>query len=165
MAAGDLTAWRKQNSDPATVDLVMTDGTKVRAVVMVPRDKILKDVFNVEDTFIEVECLENGVMVYARTAIRSVKPAGLPKADQLERRTKAVEKLGCHAVLELGKTASMDAVSKAYARLSAKYDSSQMTVAGMPPEVLEYLSAMRNKIDTAFAELSAIDALVQQPAA
>lgn len=165
MAAGDLTAWRKQNSDPATVDLVMTDGTKVRAVVLVPRDKILKDVFNVDDTFIEVECLENGSMVFARTAIRSVKPAGLPKADQLERRSKAVEKLGCHAVLEVGRTANMETVARAYARLSAKYDPAQMTTEGLPPEVLDYLAAMRVKIDTAFAELSAIDALTQKPAA
>ena len=66
MAAADLAAWRKQNSDPMTVDMVMTDSSIMRAVVMIPKGKTLKDIFNVEDTFLEVECLERGQMVFHR---------------------------------------------------------------------------------------------------
>ncbi len=165
MAASDLTAWRRQNSDPATVDVVMTDGTSLRAIVLVPRDKILKDVFNAGDAFIEVECLENGIMVFARSAIRSVRLTGLPKADQLERRTEALEKLGCHAALGMGKNASMEAVTQAHARLIRNYDPQHMTVEGLPPEVLAYLRAIRARLDAAYAEISAIHELTQKPAA
>ena len=54
MAAGDIVAWRKQNSDPLTVDMVLTDGSTLRAVVLVPRGKTLESVFNVDSAFIEV---------------------------------------------------------------------------------------------------------------
>lgn len=165
MAAADLAAWRRQNSDPMTVDMVLSDGTEMRAIVMVPREKTLKDVFNVTDPFLEVECLERGPIVFQREALRSVRPASLPKAIQLDKRIAAAEKLHAHQALGVPKTASADMIAAACDRLKDTYDPARATAAGMPVEVVEFMTAMCNRIDAARKELEAILLDARKPAA
>lgn len=164
MAAADLATWRKQNSDPVTVDMVLSDGTEMRAIVMIPREKGLRDVFNVTDTFLEVECLERGPIVFQRDALRSVRPAALPKAEQLARRMAAIEKLKPHQALGLLRAATPETVAEAHARLKAAYDPARATDAGMPAEVVEYMAAMCRRFDAANAEINALGGAVK-PAA
>ena len=165
MAAADLKEWRKQNSDPMTVDIVLSDGSAMRAIVMIPREKTLKDVFNVTDTFLEVECLENGPIVFQREALRSVRPATLPKADQLDKRIVAADKLQAHLVLKVGKLADRATVSAAADRLNATYDPARAVAADMPPEVVAFMEAMCRRVNAARGELEAIYQLAQKPAA
>jgi hypothetical protein len=155
MAAGDVVAWRKQNSDPMTVDMVLTDGSTLRAVVLVPRGKTLESVFNVETAFIEVETLEYGVTVFCISAIRLVRPAALPKADQLERKTQAAEKLGAYALLNLTKTATRLEVTEARQAAKALYDLEDVIMAVMPEEVQTFMQAMNRRIDQAALEILA----------
>jgi hypothetical protein len=163
--ATDLAAWRKQNSDPMTVDMVMTDGSTMRAIVMIPREKTLKDVFNVTDPFLEVECLENGPIVFQREAMRSVRPASLPRAAQLEKRQAAVEKLNARQVLGLSRAAGSDAIAAAHDKLKQDYDPARAQAAGMPGEVVEYMVAMCRRLDAARRELEAFDEASKLPAA
>ena len=165
MAASDLAAWRKQNSDPMTVDMVLSDGTAMRAIVMIPREKTLKDVFNVTDTFLEVECLENGPIVFQREALRSVRPAALPKAIQLDKRLAAAEKLHAHQALGIAKIADLDTIMAAHDRLKEKYDPARAVAVDMPVEVVEFMSAMCRRGDAARNELEAILLAAQKPAA
>jgi hypothetical protein len=165
MAAADLAAWRKQNSDPMTVDMVMTDSTTMRAIVMVPREKTLKDVFNVADTFLEVECLENGQVVFQREALRSVRPATLPKAIQLDKRLAAAEKMHAHLVLKVAKTAGLDAIVAAHETLKAQYDPARAVAADMPDEVVAFMEAMGRRVDAARNELESILRQAEKPAA
>jgi hypothetical protein len=165
MAAADLATWRKQNSDPMTVDMIMTDSSTMRAIVMIPREKTLKDIFNVDDTFLEVECLENGPVVFQRESLRSVRPAMLPKAGQLDKRIAAAEKLHAHQVLKVTKLADRDTIAAAHDGLKELYDPARATAAGMPPEVTAFMEAMCRRLDAARAELDAIHALAQAPAA
>jgi hypothetical protein len=165
MAAADLATWRKQNSDPMTVDMVMTDGSAMRAIVMIPREKSLKDVFNVTDTFLEVECLENGPIVFQREAMRSVRAAALPKAVQLDRRLAAAEKLHAHQALGIPKSADLEVIVAAHDQLKDKYDPARAVSAGMPAEVVEFMTAMGRRLDAARQELEAIIQAAQMPAA
>jgi hypothetical protein len=165
MAAADLATWRKQNSDPLTVDMVMTDSSTMRAIVMIPREKTLKDVFNVTDTFLEVECLENGPIVFQREALRSVKPTALPKAIQLDKRLAAAEKLNAHLVLGIVKLANPDAIAEAHEKALAQYDPERAIAAAMPAEVIEFMKAMCRRIDAARATLEQLLPAVQKPAA
>lgn len=165
MAAADLATWRKQNSDPMTVDMVMTDGSTMRAIVMIPREKTLRDVFNITDTFLEVECLENGPIVFQREALRSVRPAALPRADLLEKRRIAADKLHAHQALGVAKTADRDAIAAAHDQLRDKYDPARAAAAGMPAEVIDFMTQMCRRLDAARAELEAILAPAQKPAA
>jgi hypothetical protein len=152
MGAPDITAWRKNNSDPLTVDMVLTDGSELRAVVMLARGKNLDFVFNIEAPFIEVECLENGPTVFAVNAIRSVRPAQLPKADQLDKRLAALEKIGNFAVLKVAKTATR---LEAYHAAKAPYDLDDATLELMPPEVRAFFQAMTRRLDQAALEILA----------
>ncbi len=156
MAAADLATWRKQNSDPMTVDMVMTDSSTMRAIVMIPKGKTLKDIFNVEDTFLEVECLERGQMVFQREALRSVRPCALPAADQMEKRVKAAEKLGAHTVLRVPKSATYDVITAAHDALREVYDPTRAASAGMPAEVIEFMAAMCRRFEAARMELEAL---------
>jgi hypothetical protein len=163
MAAADLTAWRKQNSDPMTVDMVMTDSSTMRAIVMIPKGKTLKDCFNVTDTFLEVECLERGTIVFQREALRSVRQCALPAADQMDKRVKAAEKLGAHTVLQIPKSAPADSISAAHDRLRDVYDPARAAAAGMPPEVIEFMAAMCRRFEAAQMELTGM--LAEAPSA
>ena len=165
MAAADLATWRKQNSDPMTVDMVMTDGSAMRAIVMIPREKSLKDIFNVTDTFLEVECLENGPIVFQREALRSVRPSALPKAVQLDKRLAAAEKLHAHQTLGVPKTANIDTIAAAYDLLKDKYDPARAVAAEMPSEVVEFMGAMVRRLDAARIELESILKAAEKPAA
>ena len=156
MAAADLAAWRKQNSDPMAVDMIMTDSSTMRAIVMIPKGKTLKDIFNVDDTFLEVECLERGQIVFQREALRSVRPCGLPAADQMDKRIKTAEKLGAHAVLKVPKSATFDAIAAAHDALKDVYDPARAATAGMPPEVIEFMAAMCRRFESARMELEAL---------
>jgi hypothetical protein len=153
MAAADLTAWRKLNSDPLTIDIVLVDGSQLRAIVMLPREKTLPFVFNIDTPFLEVECLENGPIVFALSSIRSARPSALPKAEQLERRLKAIEKLGVHAVLNVKKTASKLEVVDAYHAAKAPYELDEAIIEVLPEEVRDYVRAMNRRIDQAALEL------------
>jgi hypothetical protein len=155
MAAGDVIAWRKQNSDPLTVDMVLTDGSTLRAVVLVPRGKTLESVFNVDTPFIEVETLEYGPTVFCIAAIRLVRPAALPKADQLERKTQAVEKLGAYGLLKIAKTATRLEVVEARQAANTPYVLDDAVMASLPEEVQAYMQAMSRRIEQASLEVLA----------
>lgn len=155
MAAGDVIAWRKQNSDPLTVDMVLTDGSTLRAVVLVPRGKTLESVFNVDTAFIEVETLEYGPTVFCISAIRLVRPAALPKADQLERKIQAAEKLGAYGLLKIANTATRLDVVDARQAAKAPYELDDAAIAALPEEVQAYMQAMSRRMDQAALELLA----------
>jgi hypothetical protein len=159
MAAGDVIAWRKLNSDPVTVDIVLTDGSTMRAVVLVPRGKTLESVFNVETAFIEVETLEYGPTVFCISSVRLVRAAALPKADQLERKAQAAEKLGAYALLKIAKTATRLEVVEARQAANAPYALDEAAMASLPEEVQAYMQAMSRRIDQA-----ALEALATLPA-
>jgi hypothetical protein len=155
MAAGDVIAWRKLNSDPVTVDIVLTDGSSMRAVVLVPRGKTLESVFNVETAFIEVETLEYGATVFCISAVRLVRASALPKADQLERKAQAAEKLGAYALLKVAKTATRLQVVDARHAAIAPYEPDAAVLATLPEEVQAYMQAMSRRIEQAALEVLA----------
>lgn len=165
MATTDLAAWRKQNSDPVTIDMVLSDGSEMRAIVLVPREKTLKDVFNVDDTFLEVECIERGPIIFQRDALRSVRPAALPKAQQLEKRLAAIEKLQPRQALGVPKNADTDMIAAAADRLLELYDPERARAAAMPAEVIEFMTAMCRRVDAARNELAGVLPNGQAPAA
>jgi hypothetical protein len=155
MAAGDVIAWRKQNSDPVTVDIVLTDGSSMRAVVLVPKGKTLESVFNVETAFIEVETLEYGATVFCISSVRLVRASALPKADQLERKAQVAEKLGAYALLKIAKTATRLEVVEARQMAKAAYEPEGSVMAALPEEVQAYMQAMSRRIEQAALEVLA----------
>lgn len=153
MAAADLSAWRRQNSDPQAVNIVLTDGTTLTGTMLVPRDKQLRDVFNTPDMFLEFEDFRLGTTVLAKTSIRTIRPNTMPANDQLEKRTKALEKSDPFQILGVLKNVDREALRAAYVSQARLYHPDRFVGADLPPEVFEYINAMARRVNAAYAEL------------
>jgi hypothetical protein len=154
--AGDINSWRRQNSDVVPLVIHLHDGTVVRGNIMQPRDKTLREVFNMPDPFIDFEDAAAGDMIIAKTAIKSVRKHDIPIADQLDKKLSALEKADPHRILGLGKSATGEEIHTAYLALARAYHPDRFAAAGLPPEVSEYLETMTRRVNVAYSELSSI---------
>jgi hypothetical protein len=153
MAAADLSAWRRQNSDPLSVNVVLTDGTTLTGTVLVPRDKQLRDIFNTPDVFLEFEDFRLGATVLAKSSIRTVRPNTLPASDQLEKRLKSLEKSDPFQILGVAKSIDREGLRAAYVNLARLYHPDRFVGSDLPPEVTEYINAMARRVNAAYSEL------------
>ena len=151
MAGGDIAVWRKQNSDNCLLEIVFADGTVVKGALLLPRDKTLRDYLAQPEPFVEIETAESGAVMISKTQLRTLQQVELAKADQLQGRLKALEKMDAFQVLRLTRTATADEVTAAATAMRAVYDPSLCEAA--PPEVADYLASMRRRIDTAEKEI------------
>jgi hypothetical protein len=151
MAGSDMAAWRRQNSDVITIEIKLVDGSLLRGTMLLQREKSLKYTFSSGDPFIEFDCLVDGEIVLAKTGIATIRQIKKGAVDVLERRSKALDKSDAFATLKIQKTADMAVVEKAYQTLSRTY--APEAAAGMPPEVLEYMTAMSRRVANAYGEL------------
>lgn len=158
-----MAQWRRANSDPLLVEVSLVDGTSFRATVLIQREKSLCDLFNMPDAFMELDAGEQGKLVVARAAIRSVRPLNVPKADQLERRITALKGFDPHAVLGLSRTATAEEAHDARLKLIEAYHPERFANVPLPPEVRQYLAATTARVEEAYAQLTA--AATKRPAA
>jgi DnaJ-domain-containing protein 1 len=156
MAAGDINSWRRQNSDVVALVITLQDGSALRGNIMQPRDKTLRDLFNMPDPFIDFEDSAAGDMIIAKATIRSVRKHDIPIADQLDKKLSALEKADPHRILGLGKSATGDEIHGAYLALARAYHPDRFASAGLPPEVAEYLETMTRRVNVAYSEISAL---------
>lgn len=161
MAQTDIATWRRNNSDPLLVEFDLLDGTKLKATVLVPREKQLRDVMNTPEPFVEIESIEHGTVVVARTAIKSVKPVRVPKADQLAKKMPPQKDFDPHAVLGIAKEASLEAIHDAHMQLVEAYHPDRFAGIGLPAEVMEYLQTMAQRVEEAHWQLTAAGAKPQ----
>ena len=93
--------------------------------------------------------------MFCISAIRLVRPAQLPKADQLERKIQAAEKLGSYALLNLAKTATRLEVVDALHAAKAPYQPEAALLAALPDDVQAFMQAMVRRLDAAALEVLA----------
>lgn len=153
MSGSDLSAWRRQNSDPVLVEIVLADGTEIKGSLMKPRDKNLRETISTPDPFIEIESNDDGMMLLSKAQLRFVRPIEMARADQMELRLRQLEKLDVYGVLRIKKDADLPTVEAAAAALRTIYDPERCRANDLPPEIGEYLAAVRKRIDTAEAEI------------
>ena len=157
MGAADINAWRRQNSDPVTVEVVLIDGSVRMGNVLVARDKTLRDVFNLQhETFIEFDCFRNGTTILAKSSIRSIRANEVPRTDQLERRLAGLERQDPFSVLGVSKTATRDQVRSAFIAKARAYHPDRYAREDLPSEILEYINAMARRVNGAYSELTAL---------
>jgi hypothetical protein len=154
MAGGDITAWRKQNSDLNTLVLVLNDGTVMRGTLLLPRDKTLRDYFNMPELFIDFTCALNGEMVITKSCIVSLRKHEMPAADQLDKKLSIMDKADPLRILGVGKTASHEEIHDAYLALARVYHPDRFASANLPPEVADYFESMTRRINIAYSELA-----------
>jgi hypothetical protein len=153
MGQSDINAWRRQNSDVVAIVLTLVDGTRARGTILQPRDKTLREMFGMSEPFIDFDCAEFGPMVIAKGSIASIRLHQVPAADQLDRKLKGLDKADSHKILGVGKGSSRDEMRAAYVALARAYHPDRFAAVDLPSEVAEYIDAMAQRINGAYAEL------------
>jgi hypothetical protein len=156
MGASDMSAWRRQNSDPLAVDIVLDDGTPMKGNILMPRDKNLRDLFNASELFFEFECFRLGPMVLSKSSVRSVRQNTVPAGDQLEKRLKSLERSDPFQILGVERNANREAVRQAYITMARNYHPDRFMRIDMPGEMVEYVNAMARRINHAYSELQGL---------
>ena len=91
----------------------------------------------------------------AKTAIRSVRSANVPKADQIdmEGRAPGTPAFDPYAVLKVPREASPDEIRQAYHRMAKLYHPDRIASFELPDEVMDYVRAMLVRINLAFEQI------------
>ena len=161
MAAADMAAWRRQNSDGVAVELLLVDGSRLKGTILLSRDKTMREFFNVgAEAFIDFDCKRDGMMVLAKSSVRQIRTeSGKAKDDQakidaLAARQAELEKSDPHRLLGVAPGADHATLHKAYITKARAYHPDRFSDTDMPPEVLDYLNAMARRINSAYEDLN-----------
>ena len=156
-AAGDISAWRRENSNAVLVLVVLSDGTEIRGTMLIPRDKSMREVMIQPEAFFDIECQINGPVLVAKNLVRTMRAIEMPKADQLDLSLKALEKMDVYGILKLDKTTEITAEM---VKIAARDQMKRFPIplggtSVLPQEVLDYITVMRKRIEVARTELVA----------
>jgi DnaJ domain len=152
-ANNDMDGWRRKNSDPTQIELMLMDGTRYAGTVLVLRGKHLRDVINGPEQFVEVETLHSGLVTVSKSAIKLILLGSIPAADQMEKRLAAINSSDSFEVLGLKQTATLEDVRAAFVALAHQYHPDRYATAELPTEVMAYLNIMIRRINAANGEL------------
>lgn len=143
----------KLNRTP--VFLTLTDGSVVTASIRLPLSNRLADSLNNDDVFLDALSPSGQQLFLAKSAIKSVRSATVPKADQLdmEGRAPGTPAFDPYAVLKVAKDASPDEIRHAYHRMARLYHPDRIASFELPEEVMDYVRAMLVRINLAFEQI------------
>jgi len=137
------------------VFLTLTDGSVVTVSVRLPLSNRLGDALNNDDVFLDGLTPSGQQQFIAKTAIRLVRSANVPKVDQLDGEGPAPGSAGFdpYAVLRVPKDADKDAIRTAYHRMARLYHPDRIASYELPDEVKDYVRAMLVRINLAFEQI------------
>ena len=137
------------------VFLTLTDGAVLTVSVRMPLSNRLGDALNNADTFLDALAPSGQQQFIAKTAIRSVRSANVPKTDHLDSvaRAPGTPSFDPYAVLKVAKDASPEEVRQAYHRMAKLYHPDRISSFDLPEEVMDYVRAMLVRINLAFEQI------------
>ena len=135
------------------VALKLASGETVKGELVTSMSGKLTDTINKPDPFIELQRPDGTTVLIAKSAIAQIERIEAPKVDQLNRKTSNQGIVDPYAVLGLSKSANKLEVQTAYHALARKYHPDHFSGREMPPEVLQYVSGMFQRITMAYNEL------------
>jgi DnaJ-like protein len=169
MAAADMAAWRRNNSDAVSVEIEMLDGSKRKGTILVPRNKVLREILNDQlEAFIDFECRRDGALLLAKSSIKLARALGgkateaqakiddQAKIDTLTARKAELERQKPHQVLGVPQNVDKAALHKAYIAKAREYHPDRFVDSKLPLEVIDYLNAMARQINSAYEDLKEI---------
>jgi DnaJ domain len=161
MAAADMAAWRRQNSDQHPVEITLVDGSALRGNLLVSRDMTLRQYFNVgAEAFIDFDCRRDGLIVLAKSSIRKIRPESAQKKEDQNkvdalaaRRAELERSVDPYKLLGVPTNFDKDSLRKALVAKLRKYHPDRFADADIPDEVRDYVNAMARSINVAYQEL------------
>jgi hypothetical protein len=137
------------------VEIVADSGDTLKGRILVSANRNLAEALNSPGGFIEFEPWAGERILIAKSSLRSVKPTRTPKPASLGGRVATLNDFDPFAILGVTADSSHDEVKSAWHRLSKTYHPDRYAAAELPAEVLDYLSAMARRINSAYAALEA----------
>ncbi len=115
----------------------------------------LADTMNKPDPFIEILRANGTTVMISKAIIAQIEQINIPRADQLTKRLNTDGVLDPYAVLGVSQNASALDIQSAYHALARRYHPDHFSGREIPPEVLQYVSAMFQRITMAYNDLKA----------
>ncbi|MGI9465425.1 MAG: J domain-containing protein [Aestuariivirgaceae bacterium] len=135
------------------ISLKLSSGETLMGELVAGMSGKLADTLNKSDPFVELLQGDGTSVLIAKSAIAQIAPVQVPRTDQL---TKRLAKDGLpdpYTVLGISKSAGGLDIQSAYHALARRYHPDHFSGREMPPEVLQYVSAMFQRITTAYNSL------------
>lgn len=146
---------RDDKANRTPVFLTMADGTLATVSIRLPLSNRLGDALNNDDVFLDALTPSGQQQFIAKTAIRMVRSAKVPKADQLDGEGPApgTPAFDPYAILKVAKDASHEEIRLAYHRMARLYHPDRIASYELPEEVKDYVRAMLVRINLAFEQI------------
>lgn len=158
---------REDRANRTQVALTLTDDSVSIVSIRLPMSNRLADALNNSEIFLDVQSLTGQQQFIAKAAIRAVRPAAIPKADQLEldgRPAPNSSNFDPYAVLKVEKGASGEEIRQSYHRMAKLYHPDRIAFCELPVEVMDYVRAMLVRINLAFEQIGHQESAQQQAA-
>ncbi len=146
---------RDDNAARTAVFLTLTDNQVVTVSIRLPLSKRLADALNNDDVFLDAITPAGQQQFIAKSTIKLVRSANVPRADQLdtEGRAPGTPAFDPYAVLKVAKDASPEDIKLAYHRMARLYHPDRIASYELPEEVKDYVRTMLVRINLAFEQI------------
>ncbi len=135
------------------VALSLTSGDAIKGQITAGITGKLTDLINKPDPFIELLRPDGTTVLIAKAVVAQIEAIEVPKTDQLSKRLGKEGIPDPYTVLGVNKSASQLDIQSAYHVLARRYHPDHFSGREIPPEVLQYVSAMFQRITIAYNDL------------
>jgi DnaJ-domain-containing protein 1 len=146
---------RDDNANRTAVLLTLADNQVVTVSIRLPLSRRLADALNNDDVFLDAITPSGQQQFIAKSTIKLVRSANVPRADQLdtEGRVPGTPAFDPYAILKVAKDASPQDIKSAYHRMARLYHPDRIASYELPDEVKDYVRTMLVRINLAFEQI------------
>ena len=146
---------RDDTANRISVFLTLADNQVVTVSIRLPLSRRLADALNNDDVFLDALTPSGQQQFIAKSTIKLVRPANVPRADQLdiEGRAPGTPAFDPYAILKVAKDANPEDIKSAYHRMARLYHPDRIASYELPDEVKDYVRTMLVRINLAFEQI------------
>ena len=146
---------RDDNANRIAVLLTLADNQVVTVSIRLPLSRRLADALNNDDVFLDAITPSGQQQFIAKSTIKLVRSANVPRADQLdtEGRVPGTPAFDPYAILKVAKDANPEDIKSAYHRMARLYHPDRIASYELPDEVKDYVRTMLVRINLAFEQI------------
>ena len=136
------------------VSITLTTGEPLTGSLATSGVGRLAEVLNSAAPFVEFQAVDGQTRHFNKSAILSITPLEMPRADQLSRRNAEAAVFDPYAVLGISSTATPEQIHAAFVTMARNYHPDRYAASDLPREVTDYITAMAKRVNAAWDILS-----------